>query len=128
MWAGMRTRGVNLGLAGATSVTTAKPGRDPKRPACSAILALQTIDECVDRFNQHPNLAGVTGESISLSKMRFGQQHMNAFVAVDQLRYAQVARERAQHIGFVARQIGARAHVFDHLPYRLLGRVVEIFV
>ena len=61
-------------------------------------------------------------------KMRFGQEHVNAFIAVNKLGHAQVARERAQHVSFVARQIGARANVFDHLPYRLFGRVVEIFV
>ncbi len=34
---------------------------------------------------------------------------MRALVAVDQLRDAQVPRQRAQHVGLVARQVGAQA-------------------
>jgi len=67
-------------------------------------------------------------QSTSPLKMRFWQKHVNAFVAINKLGHAQVTGERAQHISFVARQIGACANVFDHLPYRLLGSVVQILV
>jgi len=53
---------------------------------------------------------------------------MDSLVAVDELRHAEVARERAQHVSFVASKIGARAYVLDHFSNRLPGRVIKILV
>ena len=62
------------------------------------------------------------------SQMRFCQQHVNALVAVNQLGHAEIARERAEHIGLIARQIGSRANMLDHFAYGLFGSVIEILV
>ncbi len=53
---------------------------------------------------------------------------MHALVAVHGLRHPQVADQRAQHVGLVARQVGAAADVLHHLPHRLLGGVVQVLV
>src|ERR1700704_6525804 len=62
------------------------------------------------------------------SQMRFRQQHVNALVAVHQLGHAQITRERAQHVSFIAREVGSRTNMLHHFAHRLLGGVIEILV
>src|SRR3954462_9764705 len=72
--------------------------------------------------------SAVPSVGAAMLKRRPRQHHVAALVAVHRLRDPEVAGERAEHVGLVARQVGAAADVGHHLAHGLLGRVVEVLV
>src|SRR6267142_4485878 len=103
--------------------------RMPLIRACKKCLIL--LGFCDRRGNPSrsaKSAAQVIAEPAAPLQERFWQKHVDPLVAVDELRHAQVAGERAQHVSLVASEIGARADVLDHFSDGLLGRVIEILV
>ncbi|MPM04507.1 hypothetical protein SDC9_50785 [bioreactor metagenome] len=62
------------------------------------------------------------------SEPLLGQDHVDALLAVDDLRDLEIGSEAEQHICLIAREMRAAGHQLDHVAHRLAHRLVEILV
>lgn len=53
---------------------------------------------------------------------------MDALVAVHKLGHSEIQGKGAEHVGVLSREPGDLAEQGYHLPYRLLGRIVQVRV